>query len=61
MNPLGDNGTMLLGIGQVIVVVIQLFRNKKRGSEDPLSNYRFFVGFVANSMDYIKLETLTRR
>jgi hypothetical protein len=37
MNPLGDNGVMLSGIGQVIVVAITLFiQIKKRDPKIPL-------------------------
>jgi uncharacterized radical SAM superfamily protein len=48
MNPLGDNGVMLLGKGQVIVVVaITLFiQIKKRVPERTLLKYRFYVGLI---------------
>jgi len=36
MNPLGDSGLMLLGIGQESVLFIIVFIKQKRGSEDPL-------------------------
>jgi uncharacterized radical SAM superfamily protein len=48
INPLGDNGVMLLGSGQEIVVVaITLFiQIKKRVPERTLLKYRFYVGFL---------------
>jgi uncharacterized radical SAM superfamily protein len=48
INPLGDNGVMLSGIGQVIVVVaISLFiQIKKEDLERPSLKYRFYVGFL---------------
>jgi uncharacterized radical SAM superfamily protein len=62
MNPLGDNGVMLSGIGQVIVVAITLFiQIKKRVPERTLLKYRFYVGFLNRPVDYIMLATLTRR
>jgi len=47
MNPLGDNGVMLSGIGQEIVVAMLLFIQIKKGDlERPPLKYRFFVGFL---------------
>jgi len=63
MNPLGDNGVMLLGSGQeIVVVVITLFiQIKKRDPKIPLKVPLLRRLFKNRLVDYIRLETLTRR
>jgi hypothetical protein len=44
LKPFGDRGFNPAGID----IVILLFRKKKKGTEVPFLNYRFYVGLVAN-------------